>query len=238
MSYQFLSLVYDECKKDFWIKNSEFFNFYRSAKDKSLLDLGCGTGLSIQYLQIDSNDYVGVDSSTDMLNNARKKFPQYTFYNQSILHFNHPKRFKFIICSFDTLNHFLHISEWIKIFDISFSHLKPNGTLIFDIFTLYDLTSNWPNQLNLVESEKWVYIQRSTYNSLKKLGIIDNTIFVKDFDKWTRYDEQIKNISINSEKVEDLLQKAGFREIKKIDFNTGREITETTERILFFCTKC
>jgi len=237
MSYRFLSQIYDACKNDFWIKNSHFFSFYQSNQDKSILDLGCGTGLSIQHLKINPCDYIGVDCSLEMLSHAKNKFPEHSFYNQSILDFHHPKRFQLVICSFDTINHFLRSSEWSKIFDISFSHLKPGGTFVFDVFTEYDLKFNWPNQMNLVDSKNWVYIQRSSYDTDKEMGIIDNTIFLRSKNGWDRYDEQIRNISLNSIVVENLLRDSGFQQIQKIDFNTGKSTTKETERILFYCIK-
>jgi predicted TPR repeat methyltransferase len=44
---------------------------------KSVLDLGCGTGLLLENLMIAANNYVGLDPSDKSIDIARKKFPLY-----------------------------------------------------------------------------------------------------------------------------------------------------------------
>jgi len=44
-----------------------------------ILDLGCGTGLFLEYAPVAPNHYVGVDISSGMLSVARHKFPRHTF---------------------------------------------------------------------------------------------------------------------------------------------------------------
>ena len=44
-----------------------------------VLDIGCGTGMVLENIDISPNDYVGVDISQSMMRVARKKFPKHTF---------------------------------------------------------------------------------------------------------------------------------------------------------------
>lgn len=237
MSYNHLSEVYDSCKTDFWIRNSQHYLEKFCFKNKSVLDIGCGTGLAISYLGLGVSNYLGIDSSMRMLKCAKKKFPEYTFLEQSVLEFKNYQKFDFVICAFDTLNHFIPKSDWESIVEISFLNLMDEGTFIFDIFTEYDLHNNWPNQLNITESNNWMYLQRSNYDLKNRLGVIDNTIFKKSQEGWTRFDEQIKKTTYPIHLVEDILHKVGFIKIETIDFKTGETATETTERVIFFCNK-
>jgi trans-aconitate methyltransferase len=47
---------------------------------KSWLDLGCGFGRFLEYLEskVEEPDYVGYDSSVDMINRINKRFPAYS----------------------------------------------------------------------------------------------------------------------------------------------------------------
>lgn len=44
---------------------------------KSVLDIGCGTGLLLENLMIASNNYTGIDPSSKSIEIARSKFPLY-----------------------------------------------------------------------------------------------------------------------------------------------------------------
>jgi hypothetical protein len=45
----------------------------------SILDVGCGTGIAIEYLSISSVSYLGIDPSQGMKNEFIRKYPQYNF---------------------------------------------------------------------------------------------------------------------------------------------------------------
>jgi SAM-dependent methyltransferase len=237
ISYRYLSNIYDTCKSSFWENYSRFLNPYFQEGKKSVLDLGCGTGLAIDYLKCEPKDYIGVDYSTEMLDVARKKFPDHQFYTKSILEVDFSKHFDFVLAAFDTLNHFLNPADWKKVFEIASQHLRPNGLFIFDVFSTYDLEANWPNQLNLTESEDWVYVQRSTYDHKSKIGSIKNTIFQKQASNWLRLDETILKISLPTPDIVILLAEAGFSCLEIVDLETGESPTGTTATLVFVCKK-
>lgn len=237
ISYRYLSKIYDTCKSSFWENYSRFLNPYFLEGKKSVLDLGCGTGLAIDYLHCDPKDYKGVDYSTEMLEIARKKFPDHQFYTQSILEVDFSQQFDFVLAAFDTLNHFLNPADWKKVFEIASNHLAPSGLFIFDVFSTYDLEMNWPDQLNITESEDWVYIQRSAYDHKLKMGSIKNTIFQKQAAHWSRLDETISKISLPTPDIVILLAEAGLSCLEMVDLETGESPTGTTATLVFVCKK-
>jgi|LakMenEpi03Aug12_release.lakeMendotaPanAssembly.Ray.scaffolds.fasta_scaffold265090_3 SAM-dependent methyltransferase len=237
ISYRYLSKIYDTCKSSFWENYSRFLNPYFQGEKKSVLDLGCGTGLAIDYLKCEPKDYKGVDYSTEMLEVARKKFPDHLFYTKSILEVDFAQQFDFVLAAFDTLNHFLSPGDWKKVFNIASQHLGPNGKFVFDVFSTYDLEVNWPNQLNLTESEDWVYVQRSTYDPKSKIGSIKNTIFQKEGSNWLRLDDTIANISFPIAEITILLAEAGLTCLQIVDLETGKNATDTSATLAFVCEK-
>ena len=62
---------------------------------KSVMDIGCGTGTLVEYLEL--KDYLGVDLNPDFIALAKKKYPQYDFKVLNIVTQKFPKRkFKFL----------------------------------------------------------------------------------------------------------------------------------------------
>lgn len=89
-----------------------------------ILDIGCGTGLLIDYLNIPVENYTGIDVSIKMLEVFRKKHPEYKrrLFNIRYENFikNNGKKFDLIIALFGTMN---YIGPYNSIYKL----LKLNG---------------------------------------------------------------------------------------------------------------
>jgi SAM-dependent methyltransferase len=64
----------------------------------SLIDCGCGTGLLLDLINIDVENYVGVDISKGMMKIAKNKNNKYTFIHGDI--FNHKAKYDFCVALF------------------------------------------------------------------------------------------------------------------------------------------
>jgi len=53
-----------------------------------VLDLGCGTGLTLTYNDINKDDYLGIDPSAGMLTKLQAKFPGFVTVNSTFEHWN------------------------------------------------------------------------------------------------------------------------------------------------------
>jgi SAM-dependent methyltransferase len=53
-----------------------------------VLDLGCGTGLTLTYNDINKDDYLGIDPSAGMLTKLQAKFPGFVTVNTTFEHWN------------------------------------------------------------------------------------------------------------------------------------------------------
>jgi len=94
-----------------------------------ILDLGCGTGLYLEYCH--SNGYIGLDISPKMLEVARSKFPDHTFIEGDMA--NMPmlvdESFEAIISTFGSFSYCLQPEKAI---DEMWRILQPGG----DIFIM------------------------------------------------------------------------------------------------------
>ena len=104
----------------------------------SILDLGCGNGRFFQYL-LDKKitaDYTGLDFSGNMVNIARKRFPQADFYHLDMTDYQLGKRFDRIVA----IASFHHIPTK-RLRNIALDHirrhLKDDGLLIISVWNLW-----------------------------------------------------------------------------------------------------
>ena len=77
---------------------------YKSTSGNRLLDVGCGTGEHLRYLQ-DFCQVEGVDLSAEMLQVAQQKLPTVPFHQGDMRAFQLNKRFEVIVCLFGTIGY-------------------------------------------------------------------------------------------------------------------------------------
>lgn len=80
-------------------------------KDKSIMDIGCGTGTLVEYIH--PREYLGVDLNPDFIKLAKKKYPQYDFIVLNIVTQKLPDQ-KFDIIFIMNVLHHLTDAEIIK----------------------------------------------------------------------------------------------------------------------------
>jgi SAM-dependent methyltransferase len=236
-NYQFLSPIYDDCKSTFWDSYSLHIRSFLGNNPIRILDLGCGTGLAIKYLNCRSDNYVGVDSSPQMLEVAKRKYPNYEFYLGSIQNINFSDRFDLVLAAFDTLNHLLSPEDWKSTFWTASNHMTENSLFIFDVVTPYDHEFNWPGHLDVTESDEWLYFQRSDFNKEIGRAFLKTTIFKKEKCGWGRYDETIEQISLPIEKIQEMLSEVGLKSIHTLDLISGEKPIHSSGTILLICKK-
>lgn len=84
--YDSLAGVYDEHFQDSVSRAEDeaIFNMVNTTLSGTMCDLGCGTGLVLEYLKIPPDEYTGVDISRGMLERAQNKFPDHRFIHADI----------------------------------------------------------------------------------------------------------------------------------------------------------
>lgn len=102
---------------------------------KSVLELGCGTGVFLKYFSDHGYIVTGIDLSEKMLAIARQRMPGVDLFHQDMTNFSLPEKYDVILCLFDSINHVLTYDGWEKIFSLARAHLNEDGVFIFDINT-------------------------------------------------------------------------------------------------------
>ncbi|OIR09584.1 magnesium-protoporphyrin O-methyltransferase [mine drainage metagenome] len=97
----------------------------------SVLDAGCGTGLCASMLSVYAKRLIGVDLSSAMLDEAKKRGLYHELVKCEITHYlaEHPDCFD-LVAAADTLIYFGALEE---LFSAAYSALRPGGFLVFTV---------------------------------------------------------------------------------------------------------
>jgi SAM-dependent methyltransferase len=231
-SYGRFGEFYDAVMGDRRAAAEQVMELIRAAKPdaRSVLELGCGTGSILKYLQ-DVYEVSGLDISGKMLSVARKKLPRSRLFRQNMVDFRIDGRFDVIICVFDSINHVRRFSDWRKVFAAVRRHLLPAGCFIFDINTQRKLE-------RLIAGPPWVH------RFGRNLLIIDVTAFpgggsnwnVKVFEhrngsRYSLHEEDIVEVSFPSSEVVAALR-ADYVKVRLLDPERSRPGAKS-ERLFF-----
>lgn len=104
-------------------------------RPRRVLDLACGTGNVLLELLRRGYDVEGADYSAGMLRVARSKTPgSVRFWHQDARSLDIPgEPFDACVCLFDSLNYLLTPEELCSAFRGVRRHLRPGGSLVFDM---------------------------------------------------------------------------------------------------------
>lgn len=239
--YNNIAPIYDELSDDFWGSKHQFLDIVYKSNNikKNTLDLGCGTGILLDFYENYISYYVGVDHSDEMLRIASNNHPNSLFINDNICtYFNNDLKFDVITSLFDTINHLLDKKYWELLFKNVSLMLNDNGFFVFDICTINDLEENWPNYLNIIDNQESYIISKGEYNVESKISTLSHTYFKKNNDNlYTRKDDSIELISFDINEILEMLNSVGFNNIEILDLDTKNPINQNTSVAVFICKK-
>jgi len=136
-----------------WEEISYFFNFIENLKNKSILDIWCGSGRLLEQLseKFNINDftYLWLDLSDKMIENAKKNYPDKDFLNLNMLDIDKiDKKFDYIffIASF---HHLDNLEDREDVLKKAKSLLKIGGKIFM---------TNWALDSEVNKEKYWKYI--------------------------------------------------------------------------------
>jgi SAM-dependent methyltransferase len=103
-------------------------DYIRPAAGDRILDIGCGPGTMVPYLQ--GAEYVGLDVSEEYIDRARRRFPQARFVCQRVGEYDlvEPNYFDTVL-ALGVLHH-LDDDEAVALFQVARDAMKPGSRLI------------------------------------------------------------------------------------------------------------
>lgn len=140
-------------------------NEVKTSKGKDLLDIGCGTGTHLVYLQKKYN-CTGFDLHQEMLNIAKKKLnDKVKLFQNNMLTFNLNKKFDVIISLYSVINYAKNFNEFKQILQNIYNHLRKGGVCLIEPFYTkfvfeHDRNKSYPESLLVHEIDVWTKIMK------------------------------------------------------------------------------
>ena len=197
------------------------YDFYsRSAleqRERSLLDLCCGTGqLSLYFLERGFR-VTGLDLSEAMLEHAQANAAAYTasgqarFVQGDAAAFRLDERFGFVVSSFDALNHLPDLNALRACFACVHAVTLAGGSFIFDLNTRSGL-KRW-NSISISETDEALVVNHGIYDGGEKAYARIHG-FVRDEDgRYSRFEENVYNTAFELAAVQAALLDVGWRNV-------------------------
>ncbi len=237
-AYIYDSLMHADVNYEQWADYIENIFTQYDANPDLVCDLACGTGNITIPLAKRGYDMTGVDLSADMLNIAREKAQDLDilFLNQSLTDLDLYGTMGAFLCMIDGLNYILPPKSLLKLFTkIKTCFIDDGGLFIFDISTEHKL-KNVIGSNTFVHSDKNIfYTWQNRFIEKNKLSDMFLTFFVKDGDKYVRFEERHLQRAHSESELIKMLKKAGFETVDTYDSLTFSPPKKDSERIVFVC---
>lgn len=124
-----------------YIDYHDWLNFTKKyvSKDKTILDLACGSGTLAILLSVEGYRVDGLDLSSEMISLANDKFKAYhilnNLYVKDMSSFNLPNKYDVITCYFDSVNHLPSLNDVKNMMSCVYDALNSDGLFLFDLFS-------------------------------------------------------------------------------------------------------
>lgn len=185
-------------------------------KPVDILDIACGEGSFAVEISKRGYKVTGIDRSHHMIDLANERAKDegqpVNFFVEDMRSLPFEAEFDLVTCFFDSLNYLLTIRDLNDAFLNVFKALRPGGTFIFDMNTIYGLAVDWMRQETYIQNEgaDFMEIHRHQFDYENQIATVEITVFQKNQAGWDRFDETHRERGYPIADLQFLLQEAGF----------------------------
>lgn len=197
-----------------------------------VLDLCCGTGRLTEVLVRRGYRVTGIDSSAQMLDRARMRVPDATFYQADIREFELQNNFNAVICAYNSLPHITVGGELLRVFQSVRRCLGTAGVFVFDLYSRSAYAERWRGTFARVDDDYACLIQ-ARYDPGNARGENLITIFQRNGD-WKRTDLKLTTRCYADEELRPMLAEAGFQTSQTFD-HADQLGTDIAGRVFWRC---
>ena len=248
---QVYDLFMDNVPYEEWGQRLEDILTAYEIKDGLLLDLGCGTGKLTRIMEQKGYDMIGVDYSYEMLDIARgfgssddisDEKQDYTenalgisnilYLLQDMREFELYGTVRAVYSACDSVNYILEEEELRTVFSLVNNYLDPGGIFIFDFNPTYKYRELLADNTFAENRDEGSFIWENYYDEDEGINEYDLTLYIKEEDKYLRFEETHYQAAYDLNTIRRLLTEAGMEYVAAYDGYTEEPATEESERIL------
>jgi len=214
-----------------WAEYLKLLHEIQKVQPHHLLDACCGTGTVAELLTADGYQVTGFDLSEKMIQVAKVKAKgknlniDYHVADATALQL--PDKYDAAYSFFDSFNYITDLEGFRQAIQGCANHLKPGGSLIFDLNTAYAFEANLFTQKELHKKASIKYDWVGSYDK-------DSRQIEVKMDFWRdgeHFQEVHKQRAHSDEEVRQALADAGFEEILAFDSYSLGKPRKKSDRI-------
>ncbi len=243
--YDSFAEVYDALTYDVEYENRvdyviELMKKFSDIPVSMVLDLACGTGTVSMKLYDKGYEVIGVDSSAEMLGEAKKKQGDrdILFLNQDMKDFELYGTVDAVICLLDSVNYVLDEEDLISCFKWVNNYLNAGGVFIFDINTKHKLENVLAGNIFNDEKDGIFYSWENYFDKEENICEFVLNFFVKNRDgNYKRFDEVHYERAYTHSEIKAMLKKAKLELVGVYDDLTENPPARNSEKVFYIAKK-
>jgi len=217
-SFTSVAPYYDELMKQvpyrMWVGYYLLLLAHQNANPKRILDVCCGTGTMCELLTEEDKEMSGVDLSSEMIREAKKKAgrkrQKIRYEVGDAAYFDMGEQYDAAFSFFDSLNNILDADHLQKAFHQIAKHVVPGGSFIFDVNTSYAFENDLFDQENLKKGNAIRYQWRGDWDPETRII----TVTMNFWKSGNEFTETHRQRAYTDEELRGMLANAGFIDVR------------------------
>jgi len=204
---------------------------YMVSPSASIAELGCGTGTMTGLLVEEGLDVMGLDISSDMLAEARKKYPDISFLEADMRDFKLPEKKDVIVSICDSINYVLTTEDLVKTFSSVRENLNKGGIFIFDLKTKFFFENALDGRTYRDRGSGFRCTWKNHFDASSNIHSYMLDIKVKDGGKWVSTQEVHRQRAFAAREIIEAAKLSGFEKGGAYDAFTFDKPKKRSDRI-------
>ena len=204
-----------------------------------LCDLGCGTGLVTAALSKKGYDTIGVDLSSEMLDQAKSHAgkQKILWLRQDMTKLDLFGSVDIFVSLLDTVNHITDRKALDRLFGSFRNFMNPGGLFIFDVASRTHFEETLAGNFFYSVDDDFAVLWENDYDRKTKINTASLTMFgTEDKETYSRCDEDILERYYPDEEIREIVSKHGLEVVGVFGDLKKRKPNGKDERI-FYCVR-
>jgi SAM-dependent methyltransferase len=190
---------------------------------RHVVDVACGTGIAVARFAEAGYRVTGVDRSSHMLAQARKRVARaelqgIAFIEADMRDFALDGAADLVTCLYDSLNYLLEAADLAAAFRCAAAALHAGGLYIFDMNTISGLAERWGSRDTIhCDTDDWFIASRTRWDHESSTDTLVFHGFIRRGDVWERFRETHVERGYPVAQIRELLQQAGLTPLAVYD---------------------